>query len=280
MLDNIEWNHAGHNNWCSIGVTATQIHFKINNPAKKVFTNFVEACDYNTDCLVNDYQLKEFYIALSGGLDSEVVANSFLRNKIKFVPIIIKLAGINDIESWYAEYWCYKNNCKPLIINLSIDDIEKKFIPYLGKIKHTHQIAVVTYLWLSDYVQSINGCLVTGLGDINWDYDSKIFYNNACDWSNELYLHNNHPGGWFSYTPEFAATYVKQFDIFIDEQYNKLKFYNISPRPKIPYVDKFWLQSDKLYKAWSLWIKTKTESQRYEFGSKEETLFKLTGKYD
>ena len=41
------------------------------------------------------------------------------------------------------------------------------------------------------------------------------------------------------YTPELALSYITQFDLSLDEQYNKLKFYNVTPRPKISYDENF-----------------------------------------
>jgi hypothetical protein len=38
------------------------------------------------------------------------------------------------------------------------------------------------------------------------------------------------------YTAELALCYVSKFDISLNEQYNKLSFYNVQPRPKIDYI--------------------------------------------
>lgn len=280
MFNDIKWTNAGHNNWCSVGLTPAQFYFRVNEPAKKTFSNFDEACDYNTQCLLNDYSDKKYYLALSGGLDSELVADNFLKLGVKFTPIILKLGSSNSAETWYAEYWCYKNKIEPIVFDFSVTDIEQKFIPYLGKMRHTKQPGHIMFFWLLDFVNSQDGYLITGLGDINWDQKNNTFYNHIIDWTNELYLGYDHPCGWFSYTPEIAASFVKQFDPTLNEQYNKFNFYNVPIRQKTILIENFWNRSPYLERAYGIWVNSKSDAKRNEFGNKEETLFKLTGKYD
>ena len=73
--------------------------------------------------LYQEWGDRPLYIALSGGVDSELTARIFVKNNIPFTPVIVKIDGLNNIETWYAEYWCHINNITPIILNYSIKEI-------------------------------------------------------------------------------------------------------------------------------------------------------------
>jgi hypothetical protein len=263
MNMNQEWIPAGHENWCQVRITENGIRFAVNRQANDIL-DFDAACDYNALSLKKDYPHSKFYLSFSGGMDSELVAKVLLRNKIDFVPVVLEIGTVNALETWYAHYWCWSHNIKPLVISLSYDQYQRKVMPLLGKLKHTHNHGSIINLWLGNHIRDLGGTMVTGLCDINYDCESKRFFNDVMDWSNEVFNHSIHPCGFFCYTPELAASYVNQFDTSIHEQYNKSKFYGIAPRPKItsvhmianatPFIssmmDKFWQHNNRTEVNW------------------------------
>ena len=120
------WMHGGHNNWFSINLESSPFRLKFNTRASKLYTDFDKAADNTAQLLQQSWGEKNLYLALSGGIDSELVANTLLRNKIKFTPIILKIDEINALETWYAEYWCKQNNIQPVILQYTIDDLIQK----------------------------------------------------------------------------------------------------------------------------------------------------------
>jgi hypothetical protein len=269
------WYPAGHNNWCSVNLTPECFAFKVNNPVAADL-DFYSACDYTAKKLYSDFSNRQLYLSLSGGLDSELVADTFIRNQIPFIPVIVKIGHINIAESWYAEYWCNKNNVKPIVINLTTKDYEEILKKYLvSTLRHTHQIGCIGNFYVADFVQALGGYCVTGVGDINQDNDQ--FYINTVDFSLNIFKPNQHPTGFFMYTPEIALAYILQFDPLQDEQYNKLSFYNISPRPKIDWTFEVIHMSERISTMLKTWMKKVPKSQPHWFGNKQNVINILKG---
>ena len=63
---------------------------------------------------------KNIYLAMSGGIDSENVANTFYRLNIPFKPIIFQAGDLHDIDSWWALKWCKDRNIEPVVLQLSL----------------------------------------------------------------------------------------------------------------------------------------------------------------
>jgi hypothetical protein len=142
----------------------------------------------------------------------------------------------------------------------------------LSKLRHTHAHGCTVTLWLSDYVAKLGGKIVTGLCDINYDFTTKRFFNDVCDWPIELFDNSHHPCGFFSYTAEIAASYINQFDVELTEQYNKTLFYNISPRPKVPTVFMFAKATPFTQTMMDRFRKHRTKTDAHWLGTKEQLL--------
>lgn len=235
VVDN-QWVGAGHDNWCSVCLTPNGVRFRVNRPASTVMP-FDQACDFTAQTMAKDWAAWPLYVSLSGGLDSELVAEVLLRNHVTFTPVILEVATVNQLETWYAHHWCWRNHIKPWVIKLDHSQYEQQVLPWLAKLRHTRNHGATVNLWLADHVAQQGGRIVTGLCDINFDSVSKQFYNDVMDWSGELFGDTQHPCGFFCYTAEMTASYIKQFDIALNEQYNKVNFYCIPARPKIPSVN-------------------------------------------
>ena len=70
-------------------------------------------------CHMANAYTSPIYLAISGGLDSEYVANVLKRNKIHFVPISLKFDDYNNEELKWAERWCKKNGYTQCVVNVS-----------------------------------------------------------------------------------------------------------------------------------------------------------------
>jgi len=236
------WYLVGHDNWCKVAIGPDRFYFDVASRASKLYTNFVDAADYTANLLASKWNNRNLYLSLSGGLDSELCAYTLLRNKIEFTPLIVKIENINEIESWFAEYWCYTNKITPHIIHISSEQLYNNLFKdhilemiRAGNFKKNN-IGILLNLFIADYVEKLNGYCISASGDIKYDFDKKLFCCNSFDFGIEIHRPNQHPSGFFIYTPEIALSYIYQFDPSIDEQYNKLNFYGVTARPKIDLI--------------------------------------------
>jgi len=269
---------AGHDDWLGLTLDSGQFCVEVLKPATVVGSNFHHEADRAIGYLADRYCDRPLYLALSGGLDSEFVANLLLKNSIPFRPIILKIDSFNSLESWYAEYWCKKHDIDPIRLNLTTDQYiqeMKKYYPYLLKLQNARQTPM---MYLYDYVDKINGYCIYSAGDINLDFKEKKFYCYSLDFISDL-LNNGHPTSFFMYTPELALSYISEFDVNITEQENKLNFYNVSPRPKIDYISSLYSCpsiAEVIDNFWHI-SKQQIESYTYWYGKKEQLIKKLVG---
>ena len=268
------WYPAGHQGWCSVNLTPERFAFQVNNPATKEL-DFQSACDIAAQMLYQEWGSRPLYLSLSGGLDSEVIADTFVRNHISFIPVILQVGNLNAAESWYAEYWCYQHNITPLIKTVTIAEYEDILKKYLLVIRNTHQTGIVANLYLADEIKALGGSYVNGVGDINQDHDQ--FYCNIVDFALDVFRPSQHPTGFFMYTAELALAYIKMFDSTVNEQYNKLRFYNVAARPKIAWVEHVFFGSKRLRHLLDFWYAHAPNSQSHQFGNKQDVINVLKG---
>lgn len=230
------WISGGYQDWFSINRAQIQFQLQINRRASTLYQNFDDAADHAAKLLYKEWGHRPLYLALSGGLDSELVARILVKNNIPFTPIILKIGKLNAIETWYAEYWCHINNFTPVILEYSVEEMAKHTARLSAKLTQVRNYMMTTVLLAYEHVYRIGGHCVFSAGDINFDLDRKQFYCAPLDFLSNIVDRGRHPTAFFMYTPELALSYVHQFDTNQNEQYNKIAFYKISPRPKINYL--------------------------------------------
>ena len=231
------WLTGGHDNWFSISLEDPSFQLQFNRRAQTLYSEFTQAADVAVRLLYQDWKHRPLYLAMSGGIDSEFVADTLYRNNIPFIPIILKIENFNCHESWYADYWCYQHHVQPVVLEYSMPmflDAMVRFFPMLTKIKQNAQTPM---LIIYDWVTQQNGHCIYGAGDIN--LKENQFYCSCLDFISNIIYQDRHPTSFFMYTAELALSYISKFDIALDEQYNKLSFYGVSPRPKIDYISSF-----------------------------------------
>jgi hypothetical protein len=74
-----------------------------------------------------------------------------------------------------------------------------------------------------------------------------------------------------------VLSYIKQFDIALNEQYNKVKFYQVPARPKFNWTSELYDFSTKSRIVISAFIKKFANSQRHEFGNQQTAIKLLKG---
>lgn len=218
--------------WFSLSLDKNHFSLKFNRRASVLYTNFHDAADLAIMRLRKEYA-GPLYLAFSGGIDSELVASILYRNKIEFTPIIVRTENTNRLESWYAEYWCHIYDIKPIVIEQTAEQCARDYVKFFPQMVKLDNFTQVQPLIAYEYAAQNGGHCIYGAGDINLDGDR--FYCSTMDFISDLIDVGDHPTSFFMYTPELALSYIYQFDMKFDEQYNKLKFYGVSPRPKIDY---------------------------------------------
>jgi hypothetical protein len=204
----------GHNHWTQINLLpgskenyTSPFEFNLSPGKYDKTMSFSQAATY-TAKLINS-KFDNIHLCLSGGLDSEFIAQTFLDNRIKFTPVIL-INLDNRTEAWYAQRFCKLNNLTP-IVNL-----------------------------LAELLPDAH--LVTGLGDplyISNDYHEpmgNVFEMFEHDFYLNIEYGDYHPNAFYSYTPELFFSMVRDIDCTINSQEAKSKLYNLLPRPKIEEV--------------------------------------------
>jgi hypothetical protein len=265
---------AGHDNWITTNLRDRKrdprIDFQITfNPQPFHAMSFDAAADLNAQRIAA--RSNNIWLALSGGMDSEFVANVFLRNSIPFTPIIFSDTIYPD-ESHNAIHWCKLNGIKPFMISDTFDNT--RFSEKLTQICRSLNLISVNgalQIYFSHIVNKEGGQLVTGLGD-PFDVDHPVYPDvmttkiEIPEW--DFYideLTTGNVGAFYSYSPELMHAMVRDMDYSLSLQEAKSKIYGIHFRTKIRNYSKtissvYDLMSEKLGEDY------------FRMGSKDEVL--------
>jgi len=257
------------NNWISLSwdglpVRQEKENLKVTiNRRAKTLIDFDRACDLAASEIYDSH--KNLYLALSGGSDSEYVADCLVRNGIPFTPIILNYTHVkhNDqrYESWYARAWCKKHNITPMFVDMGdyaqSADEKQKFALIKPRLSGT----VPTIGFLSNLVKQHGGKLVTGYQlEYYPDHEQMTYlepqlgsYHGFVMEESDLYLEtlypNEHPWALFYWSPETMAGFVSAWNTELTMQENKSAIYKTSLRPKFDYpYDIFTMEQGK-YRA-------------------------------
>lgn len=269
---------GGKNNWYSVGWDEHKVTWQCISPARYINTDWSSECDFVAKSIVSDRANLVPYIALTGGIDSEMVANCFVRNNINFKVVMVDVAGYNQQELEYARRWCKQNNITPIVKTFNITeliDLSRHYFRDLCKVKN---MLLSPVIWLMDWIAEHNGYMIYSAGDINYDLDQKKFYSNSMDYLIDYLRPGQHPSSFFMYTPELVISYISQFDTTVDERSNKFKFYDVSPRPKLDYIiplsEQEQYNKEFMNRAYYV-TSSKYWSDRNWFGTKEQIMKKI-----
>lgn len=225
----------GHNNWFQLSIDPLDITFNLY-PFKELSID--EAADYTVKVIAEKYD--NLYLGLSGGYDSEFVANALLRNKIPFTPIIFKDYYTREVD--YAIHFCRQNKLDPVIIEKNMMD--DYFVKILTKVTNTlpgKDCFSAINVILGSIVKKNNGHLIIGSGVTTCDPPypeptGNMTEFNIADFYLDIVFNDQHPSAFFTYTPEIFYAFQKNINVNLPIQEAKAVLYNLNFRPKIkPY---------------------------------------------
>jgi hypothetical protein len=219
---------------------------------------FDKACDLVAQDIYSQH--KKLFLALSGGCDSENIANVLVRNKIPFTPIVAVYNHVQTpsekLESWHAIEWCKLNKIAPIILNSQTyigSNFDKQCF---STIKPRLPNGAVTTGMLLATVQNLDGQLLTG-AQLEYYPDSEQMtylepqlgnYVGFVMEESDLYLEtlspNIHPWAFYYWNPEILAAFINEWDLQATMQQNKSKIYKVPYRKKYLYCDDFIPQSN------------------------------------
>lgn len=153
---------------------------------------------------IYDQKQGPLYILYSGGIDSELVIEVFLSQKMDIVPVIVRMLpnyNSNDLE--YAFKFCKKRNIKPLILDMNLDEFVKN-----GEMLQTSEAvgpAPYQMLPILNIALKLDGTVISGNNEPYFgpdDTDNKWYLTDKeylCVW-NRLYEQGRITG-----TPSFLS---------------------------------------------------------------------------
>lgn len=117
---------------------------------------------------------KPIYVAMSGGIDSELVARTMLQEKIPFTPLILKYDNdVNKMDIAYAFEFCKQHNLTPEVPTLDIVAFFQESVntPYI-----LANCAHIMHMHIMRYVAKLGGMAVIGVGEQRYEKsDGKVF---------------------------------------------------------------------------------------------------------
>ena len=256
----------GHEGWFNLDlgtVKCPQVKFEFSLTEKVKDMSFQEAADYSANLINVKY--KNLHLCLSGGLDSEFVADVFIRNNISFKPIIV-LTPLNQSEAWYAFRFCKINDLNPIILDyrhhIDYNKLLKHILDISLKLRISPNVSLLPNL-IARTIKDVE--LVTGHVDpfkIPKEYAdtiSSIFEIERHDFHLELEYPEKHPGPFFLYTPEIFKSLISEIDTSKNTQEAKSELYNIMTRSKIDTV----LHQAEIPTDLKYLLKDRVEKMRY-----------------
>lgn len=230
---------GGHNSWYT---------FQYNNECDKPGTfkmlfdsniatamSWRAASDYTIQKIVEKYD--NIYLALSGGLDSEYVANILWRNNVNFTPVVVCLPRC--VDHHYAIKWCRDHQVEPKVFELEVDDRRlypevERLIAATGFYNH----GCVINSWITNWVIQQGGHLVTGEPTLGQRYAHRPITDLMDVWwiefiSQLVFPDYDHPAGFLNYTPEIFLSQALHLDTLLDDVESRAKLHGLSYRAKL-----------------------------------------------
>lgn len=261
---------AGHNNWISVGKGYAELDFSALVPMSKR-----NAIDHTLEQITKlDGKL---FLALSGGMDSEFIANCLYERGVSFTPLLVDY-GLNAAELWYARLWCKEHRMTPKILQLSLNDMLQS-LPAIALQYQTAYISSIDFV-MEMYAAMHDAKLLIGptepFSTISVSKDfldvplSPMLEWYDFDFAVDIAFPGKHPLCFLSYTPEMTYSLVREFDYTLPPQLAKAAYYGIAPRPKMDVESK--LAMNAAVRALSARTHKHLELYKIELGHKARFL--------
>ena len=270
------------NDWIDIHypLQGEKLEVSFNIPEKSVETlPFFVALDDAVKKIAKKHN--DIFIPLTGGQDSEVCCNAFIRNRIPFTPIIF-ITPYNIEELKYALWYCSNFGLKPKYLDFYD---EKKFngqlIPiylnFLDRIKRVNWFNVSTYV-ISTFFP---GSYITATMDpwcSSWCEDHKkgIYDISPKKYDDNLYLYDydfftiKECKYFFSplaYTPEVFFNMIREMNFSLSCSEAKSILYQTPKRTKIDMI------CDKNSEIHNLTMKLKSKLMKSGYDTDQDNTF-------
>jgi hypothetical protein len=191
-------------------------HVNLEPASRKVKTYYKET----VDAMENLYATKtgKFQVLYSGGVDSQYVCEVFLKLKMDFETVIIRLLGnngevYNQHDISYAYDFCNIKNIKPIIYDVNFDNfVESGKIIEIAESVNCCSFAIPASLFVAN---QLDGYSIIAGGDPYIKYDATIntWLFEELEYAHSslrYYAKNNMNGSPFllSYTPEMMLSFL------------------------------------------------------------------------
>lgn len=271
---------SGLNNWINIDWNTPQPTCSMDFSNLTVMSK-QDAIDHTVNKLTESYS--NLYVCLSGGIDSEFVANCLLERNVSFTPVIVDYS-YNKAEAWYAYYWCYRNKITPKVFNLTSTQAIHLVPQLVKKNPGSSFMSALEFLIIANLVPSA----ITITGDaqpfarISASTD-KLMENISTELDFNSYDFNQHDHSvqFISFTPELFVNLVSNIDYSKPAQIAMAEYYNVIPRPKIgipeavagdsELMDKF-VETQKKHIHYNFYMGNKTQLLSHAFNKEKITL--------
>jgi hypothetical protein len=220
-----------------------------HSKAAAVPSSFEAAATATAKDIASKYD--NLYLGISGGADSESVADALYNNNIPFTPIIIEWDGLgtlsvdqSNMENQYAYFWCKRRNITPYILKLNKSIFADGSYANVLETSRPRLQYAATMLYVSREVERLGGNLLTGnqlefcpdeqftrLDGIPENY--RGFILSECDFYLETDKQDRHPWGFYYWSPEMMAATVKYWPTDVPMTEAKAALYGTPYRPKI-----------------------------------------------
>lgn len=217
-------------------------------PINRKLNDWYDEVD-NTVKLIAQSTSKPIYIGFSGGIDSEVIIKSFIKNCVPFTVFIVEFEnGLNEHDILWAKQYCQENNLNYKIVKLDVEKFFTKDInKYLNKGYKAIRIFRYLQLFMLETIESWGGCAVLGSGEqVYCNIDGELCLNREYGYfmSLEWCKNNNttHYPYFFEHNSELFASYMKLelIDFLLQRpQYFKNYIDNMSTE-KIMIYHRYW----------------------------------------
>lgn len=228
-------NNRSTDNLCDFDIQMEPYQFKpgnFNDEAIRVAHELVE-------------KHEKLYVSYSGGLDSEFVLNTFLKEGLPITPILVD-TPYNQFELQWAHNFCKEKNIKFEVLTFTkneiIDRMKEKTID-----RGLFALLGGLPLVVCDEVNKVNGKLITGYGDpfmLNFDFNNDKPVEKTlefCEWDYYLDSYDfTHPSGFFTYDIGLFHALISQIGHILPSQEAKSKLYQLPYRIKMYWLEEFY----------------------------------------
>jgi hypothetical protein len=195
---------------------------------------------------------KPLYVLMSGGIDSEMVARSFISNNIKFKALTLKhKQQTNYHDTWWADEFCSKHNISQEVLELDLYQFDDMIEKYITQGYKSTNIYHYMQLFLLEQLENLGGFGVGGAGEqIYYTIDNEIHLRiNPSYTLGRQWCKNNNAWHqlWFSLdNPEIYASYL-QIDIvdFLLQRPEYFKSHHGASTEKILVLHREWPEMKK-----------------------------------